>query len=336
MNFLPKIRMGNVKYFLLLFLFTIYGNCLSQDSTFLFSFRITECPLYLPEEVDSSKEEYFVLTLNYLDSANIKITNDIFWGKFDLHYNSKYLDSNIIVNLVKYPCCDTMLIVFLPRNLLNVRSSVYNIYIDNIPYFKGKYYINIPSSEQYSTIEPIILNPYNGILYNDITKFQDWLFNLRYNFRINKLNVLFCFRILDKKNRIITNKLTGYSLTYDILFPGRDGRIDLDFLNVTYDSLNNCWCSSFAWGTFGFEKIIFNLNDERHDNKMSISLEPRLVSQYNCSYANIFIDSVRFEPGVFSVTFPKDKKEWNKCTKINLLRYSQGFEDLTRFQYWNR
>ncbi len=327
--------MDKFKYFSLFLLFIFCKSNFSQDSAFLFSFRIAEYPVFLEGENDTKHEEYIVLTSNPSGSG-ISISRNIFFGGYILKYNSNYIDSNISLILVKYPCHDTMIINFKPALLKNLKGVLCNFYIDNIPYFRGTNYINVPTAEQWSSIEPRILNPYDRIYYYDITSFQNWLFNLKYNFRTEKFIITFCFRIIDKKGKSISNKNKRYNISNELLYPGRAGRIDFDNFNFSYDTINNFWCAEIELSPWGLNEVVFDIIDESNDIKMSISLTPDIIPRFNCSYANLLTDSLHFKKGSYPIDFPKYKDAWEVMEKISLKGYSHDFADITDFQEWNK
>ncbi len=333
---------------LLLAVSIITKNTSSQDTCNYLFFKISEYPVYLSDDIDTSQKEYCIVSLENTDTNNSHL--DYFsdtWSKiYTVSYNMILVDSSITIKLINVAgnCADTMKILFKPNEMNTLYGVIENIYIEHISFVAGIYYLSFPLAvEQWNTVEHKRIG---GLECRDITNFQDWMKvieNETENKRIKPIHY-FNFRLYTSSGEIITNKTELFVINKLLLNTSYfdQGYFIGDF-GFSFDSLNKCWSLFFKKNMYEEEVLSIIIEkrkniviDERRDiEKMSIGLCPIDIFYSKCSYSNIFLDNIIFQKGEFHLEIPPTIDRWKNMPTITLSGYIHStFVDLTRYQSW--
>jgi hypothetical protein len=115
----------------------------------------------------------------YDESINVKFDNS--FKDWDFYYSENYAGGTYIINVVR-ASKDTMNIIFNTKESKKVREYYGNLFIDEIQFKTGTYYIGYPKSlSDWNSLIARDFFPVHFGRFYDITDFQPWVENNSFN-----------------------------------------------------------------------------------------------------------------------------------------------------------
>jgi hypothetical protein len=120
----------------------------------------------------------YKIQVKFNESGNdesLKITFDSVNKNWNFYYGEKYAGGTYLITVIKLPA-DTMNIIFSSHVPYKIRNYYSNLFVDNIHFKKGTYYIGFPGT--LSDWNSLITRDYPLVHFGrfyDITDFQPWV-----------------------------------------------------------------------------------------------------------------------------------------------------------------